>query len=70
MFQHARSLKHRENFQSGADRDRGDEEGFEQIDIEAALENQEELNKRKNTENVQLLKGQISDKRWQEGWKR
>ena len=67
---HARSLKHRENFQSGADRDRGDEEGFEQIDIEAALENQEELNKRKNTENVQLLKGQISDKRWQEGWKR
>lgn len=55
---HARSLKHRENFQVKANRDREDGEGFEQIDIEAALKNQEELNKRKNTENVQLLKGQ------------
>ena len=53
---HAKSKKHQENFKPGADRD--EEEGFEQISIEAALKAQLESNKRQNVENMQLLEGQ------------
>ena len=54
---HAKSAKHREKFQLGVAEDNN--EGFEQINIQDALKNQEDLNKRQITENKQLLEGQI-----------
>jgi hypothetical protein len=53
---HAKSKKHKEHFKAGAERD--DDEGFEQISIEAAVKAQLESNKRQNVENMQLLEGQ------------
>ena len=43
----------------GGEENNNDGAGFEQIDTGTALRNQEEANTRKNTENRQLLEGQI-----------
>ena len=53
---HARTAIHMSNYKAV---DEAAEEGFEQINLEAAFKNQEELNKRQVTENRQLLEGQI-----------
>ena len=57
VTKHAKSAKHKDNFKHGDEE--ANEEGFEQLDMETALRNQEDLNKRKNSENRQLLEGQI-----------
>ena len=60
VVKHAGTDKHVKHFRPGGQGNNNNGDGFEQIDIEAALRNQEEANKRKNTENRQLLEGQIS----------
>ena len=59
IVKHAGRDEHRKHFRPGGPENNNDGDGFEQIDIGAALRNQEEANKRKNTENRQLLHGQI-----------
>ena len=59
VMKHAGTDKHVKHFRPGGQGNNNNGDGFEQIDIEAALRNQEEANKRKNTENRQLLEGQI-----------
>ena len=58
LVKHALTAKHKTHFRPG-EGNNNDGDGFEQIDMGTALRNQEEANNRKNTENRQLLEGQI-----------